>query len=84
MYVRFDKWEVILRHDVRRGIILGQHFESGFRRRISKKKIMIVLYSMMKKYFFSKTKVKIYYSKRYNMMPMPLFEYNAHFVVILQ
>jgi hypothetical protein len=38
MYVRFDKWEVILRHDVRRGIILGQHFESGFRRRISKKK----------------------------------------------
>jgi len=38
----------------------------------------------MKKYFFSKTKVKIYYSKRYNMMPMPLFEYNTHFVVILQ
>jgi len=39
---------------------------------------------MMKKYFFSKTKVKINYSKRYNMMPMPLFEYNTHFVVILQ
>ena len=37
-----------------------------------------------KKIFFSKTKVKIYYSKRYNMMPMPLFEYNNHFVVILQ
>jgi hypothetical protein len=36
---------------------------------------------MIKKYFFSKTKVKIYmhYSKRYNMMPMPLFEYNNHF-----
>ena len=27
MYVRFDKWEVIVRHDVRGGIILGQHFE---------------------------------------------------------
>ena len=34
MYVRFDMWEVILRHDVRRGIILGQHFESEFHRRI--------------------------------------------------
>ena len=40
-------------------------------------------WSMIKKYFFSKTKVKIYYSKRYYMMPMPLFEYNNHFVVIL-
>ena len=38
MHVGFDKWEVILRHNVRRGIILGQKFESGFRRRISKKK----------------------------------------------
>ena len=34
---------------------------------------------MIKKYFFSKRKVKKYYSKRYNMMPMPLFEYNNHF-----
>jgi len=38
-YVRFHKREVSRRHDVRRGIILGQNFESGFRRRISKKKI---------------------------------------------
>ena len=38
LYVRFDKWEIILQHNVRRGIILGQHFESGFRRFVSKKK----------------------------------------------
>jgi hypothetical protein len=29
MYVRFHKREDVRRHDVRRGIILGQHFESG-------------------------------------------------------
>ena len=32
MSVRFHKREVSRRHDVRGGIILGQNFESGFRR----------------------------------------------------
>ena len=75
MYVRFFKREVSRRHDVRRGIILGQNFESGFRRRISKKDNhdCIVLCSMIKKYFFFENKVQMYYNKRYKMILMPLF-----------
>ena len=74
MYVRFHKREVSRRHDVRGGIILGQNFESGFRRRISKKKNYdCIVYSMMKKYFFFENKVQMYYSKRYEMIIMPLF-----------
>ena len=47
LYVRFDKWEIILQHNVRRGIILGQHFESGFRRFVSKKNIFFIFSSYM-------------------------------------
>ena len=38
---------------------------------------------MMKKYFFSKRKVEMYYSKRDKMIMMPLFAYNIYYVVIL-
>ena len=38
---------------------------------------------MMKKYFFSKRKVEMYYSKRDQMIMMPLFAYNIYYVVIL-
>jgi hypothetical protein len=38
---------------------------------------------MMKKYFFSKTKVEMYYNKRDKMIMMPLFAYNIYYVVIL-
>ena len=39
--------------------------------------------SMMKKYFFSKRKVEMHYSKRDKMIMMPLFAYNIYYVVIL-
>jgi hypothetical protein len=45
---------------------------------------MVVLYSMMKKYFFSKIKVEMHYSKRDKMKMMPLFQYNIYYVVILR
>ena len=73
-------------------IDLCWNFESGFRRRISKKKnhdciVYRVPTSMMKKYilFFFKTKrVEMYYSKCDKMIMMPLFWYNVYYVVILQ
>ena len=39
---------------------------------------------MMKKYFFSKRKVEMHYSKRDKMIMMPLFKYNIYYVVILR
>jgi hypothetical protein len=38
---------------------------------------------MMKKYFFSKRKVEMHYSKRDKMIMMPLFAYNIYYEVIL-
>jgi len=38
---------------------------------------------MMKKYFFSKRKVEMYYSKRDKMIVMPLFAYHIYYAVIL-
>ena len=73
----------IIRANLRRGIILGQNFESGFRRRISKKKnhilhvlclyFLFVFCSVHVMYVFE-NKVQMYYSKRYkNMLPGHLF-----------
>jgi len=38
---------------------------------------------MMKKYFFSKRKVEMYYSKRDKMIMITLFAYNIYYVFIL-
>ena len=45
--------------------------------------MIVMCCSMMKKYFFSKRKVEMYYSKRNKMIMMPLFAYNIYNVVIL-
>jgi hypothetical protein len=45
--------------------------------------MIVMCCSMMKKYFFSKRKVEMYYSNRNKMIMMPLFAYNIYNVVIL-
>ena len=67
-----------------REIDLCWNFESGFRRRISNKKKSWLYCSMMKKYFFEKKRVEVYYSKCNKMIMMPLFWYNVYYVVILR